>query len=82
MIRGRILRAPFLTPARAALVAFAPLWIVACGSSGEDAVIDTTGPCTGARLPDGQYYVQSGLCVRAVANQQGGLRQIVVRTER
>jgi glucose/arabinose dehydrogenase len=47
-----------------------------CGSSSEPAVIDTTGPCTGARLPDGQYYVQPGLCVRAVANQQSSTRQI------
>jgi glucose/arabinose dehydrogenase len=49
---------------------------IGCGSSSEPAVIDTTGPCTGARLPDGQYYVQPGLCVRAVAKQQSSTRQL------
>jgi glucose/arabinose dehydrogenase len=46
-------------------------------ASDEPAVIDTTGPCRGARLPDGQYYVQPGLCVRAVAKQQSTTRQIM-----
>jgi glucose/arabinose dehydrogenase len=32
--------------------------------------------CRGIELPTGQYYVQNGLCVRAVAANQGQLRQI------
>ena len=33
-------------------------------------------PCRGVALPSGEYHVAPGLCVRAVAQRQGELRQI------
>jgi glucose/arabinose dehydrogenase len=37
----------------------------------------TSGACLGVRLPQDQHFAAAGLCVRAVANKQGELRQIM-----
>jgi glucose/arabinose dehydrogenase len=78
MSRGNLYRAPLAIFSCASAACFA---LGGCGSSSEPAVIDASGPCQGARLPDGQYYVQPGLCVRAVARQQSATRQITFSPE-
>src|SRR5262245_58006603 len=75
MTRGNLLRGPLCTVAWAGMTGLASI-AIGCGASSEPAVIDTTGACQGARLPNGSYYVQPGLCVRAVAKQQSTTRQL------
>jgi glucose/arabinose dehydrogenase len=46
------------------------------GVAGSGGVVGRADPCRGIVLPEDQHYVAPGLCARAVAVDQGGLRQI------
>ncbi|HEY4103392.1 MAG TPA: hypothetical protein VGM44_05855 [Polyangiaceae bacterium] len=67
-----------------ALLASASIGALACSSSGNsnnDSQANTppdlvAGDCPGVRLPQDQHFVMTGLCVRAVSNKQGELRQL------
>ncbi|HEX6277850.1 MAG TPA: hypothetical protein VFZ53_32630 [Polyangiaceae bacterium] len=46
------------------------------GMGGEGGGADLADPCRGLEIPADQHYAAPGLCVRAVATEQGRLRQI------
>jgi glucose/arabinose dehydrogenase len=46
------------------------------GGAGDAGVVGRADPCRGIVLPEEQHYVAPGLCARAVAVDQDGLRQI------
>lgn len=59
------------------------LMLASCSTSSQEVPAQTSlnagfqgGPCSGMRLPDDQHYVGEGLCVGAVALNQGELRQL------
>jgi glucose/arabinose dehydrogenase len=67
---------------RTLLLASLPAWLLGCSSSSSDANdaapdLVQSGDCLGVRLPQAEHFVASGLCVRAVSNKQGELRQIM-----
>ncbi|HEX3773491.1 MAG TPA: hypothetical protein VHV51_03450 [Polyangiaceae bacterium] len=67
---------------RALLLASLPIWALACSSNNNSSENDAppdlvAGDCPGVRLPQGQHFATSGVCVRAVSNKQDELRQLM-----
>ena len=67
---------------RTLLWASLPVWAFGCSSSSSDPNdgppdLVQSGDCLGVRLPQTEHFAASGLCVRAVSNKQGELRQLM-----